>query len=270
MQLLAEGKYFGQSRAEVRLSCGSISQYDYNVQQTGWHYHENPYFMYVLSGKMIDGSKRGSILCPTGSLMLNNWQEAHYNEKHTPSAGGFHLELDRSWMKNLGVKFSFLEGNQKITDPRIHLLFAKLYYEFRQADQFSAIAIKSLIFQICDALNTSNNQEKIATPSWLNTVIEILHDKTEDISLQYLANQIGVHPIYLSRAIPQHLGVGLGEYLRILKLQRALPRLIEQTEKLSQVAYGAGFSDQSHLNRVFKQYFKMSPGKYRKSLRNFS
>jgi AraC-like DNA-binding protein len=48
-----------------------------------------------------------------------------------------------------------------------------------------------------------------------------------------------------------------------MRLRLALAReLVEAGEPLSSVAYDAGFADQSHLTRRFKQAFGVTPGAY--------
>lgn len=103
MKILPKGTYYGNQDSEVSFNGILLSQYDYTIDQTPWHYHENPYFMYVIQGNMIDGNAKVKTLCPSGSLMYNNWQEDHYGVKHSNKARGFHLECERSWFDNNNI-----------------------------------------------------------------------------------------------------------------------------------------------------------------------
>jgi AraC-like DNA-binding protein len=47
----------------------------------------------------------------------------------------------------------------------------------------------------------------------------------------------------------------------VQRLQRAIARLPH--DSLADVAFGAGFSDQAHLSREFREIAGMSPGEYR-------
>ena len=95
MRVLTKGEYYGNQKSERSFNGVLLSQYSYSADRTDWHYHENPYFMYVLQGNMKDCNKKVQTICPTGSLMFNNWQEVHYGSKHSPKAGGFHLEFEK-------------------------------------------------------------------------------------------------------------------------------------------------------------------------------
>jgi AraC-like DNA-binding protein len=57
--------------------------------------------------------------------------------------------------------------------------------------------------------------------------------------------------------------VTIGEYVRRLRVEAAALRLAASNESISAIAHGTGFSDQSHLTRVFKQRMGVTPGRYR-------
>lgn len=59
-------------------------------------------------------------------------------------------------------------------------------------------------------------------------------------------------------------GWGFADYLRDLRLERAARLLRETAESVAAVAYQTGFSDQSHLQRLFKAKHAISPLAYRK------
>ena len=96
---------------------------------------------------------------------------------------------------------------------------------------------------------------------------ELLHYDTSNLSLQYLSEQLGVHPVHISRAAPKHLSMGLGEYIRQDKIKKAIPLLLDSNSSLTEISYQLGFSDQSHFNRVFNFYLNTNPNLYRKSLK---
>jgi AraC-like DNA-binding protein/mannose-6-phosphate isomerase-like protein (cupin superfamily) len=62
----------------------------------------------------------------------------------------------------------------------------------------------------------------------------------------------------------QTTGWGFGDYLRDLRLERAATLLRESAVSVADVAYRTGFADQSHLQRLFKGKYAISPLTYRK------
>lgn len=266
MQLLTSGKYYGQQNHEVTHAGFLLSKYDYTVDQTDWHYHENPYFMFVLNGNMIDCNAKHKTLCPTGSLMFNNFQEQHYGAKHSNQAGGFHLELDRKWFEQQGMALTLVEGSMLIEHPEVHFLFMKLYHELMNPDEFSSIAVETITHQICDKLSEATTVIHDHQPKWVDRLKALIHEDSANISLKYLSDQLGVHPVHLSRTASRHLSMNLGDYIRQVKLKNAIPLLLDSNDSLTTIAYQSGFSDQSHFNRVFKSQFSISPGAFRKQI----
>lgn len=271
MKTLTKGQYYGVKDLEKSFDEILLSQYNYNTgrtdNRTDWHYHENPYFWYILNGNMMDCNKKMKTLCPAGSLMFTNWQETHYGSKHSDTAAGFHLEFEKSWLEKHDINLAIFEGSQLIEHPKVHFIFAKLYQEFMHNDVYSKITVELLLLQICDSI--SELKEKKSTqniPKWVEHLKELIHFDNSDLDLKNLSEQLGVHPVHISRATSKYLSVNLGEYIRQQKLKRALPLLFNTDNSLTTIAYEAGFSDQSHFNRVFNSVFDMNPSSYRKKL----
>ncbi|MEO0341092.1 MAG: hypothetical protein AAF242_18000, partial [Bacteroidota bacterium] len=227
MQISSKGKYYGARETELSLDQVVLYQYDYDIELTPWHYHENPYFMFVLRGQMVDFNKRTKSLLPAGSLMLNNWQEQHYGLRHSPQATGFHVEFERSWFSKYGIDIKTFEGSHKIDHPLIQLLMSKIYYEFLVSDEHSTLSTELLLLQICDALGTKKEIDNNGIPTWVNQLKDILHEDCTGASLQSLSKEIGVHPVHISRAVPKYFSVSLGEYIRKIKLHQATSLILD-------------------------------------------
>ncbi len=266
MKILTKGKYYGNQKSEVSFNGVLLSQYSYTAERTDWHYHENPYFMYVLGGNMKDCNAKVKTLCPSGSLMFNNWQEPHYGSKHSDNAGGFHLEFEKSWLENNEISLNLLEGSQLIENPQIHFLFTKLYNEFMLTDNYSEVSVEVLLLQICEKLAGIKEINSGNIPTWIHGLKELLHYDTNTLSLKYLSDELKVHPVHISRAAPKYLSMSLGEYIRQQKIKKAIPLLLNPFLSLTEITYQLDFSDQSHFNRVFKSYFKMNPSMFRKKM----
>jgi AraC-like DNA-binding protein len=84
----------------------------------------------------------------------------------------------------------------------------------------------------------------------------------EDITLDKLAALAGFSKSYLLEVFKRHVGISPHNYLTCVRVDHT-KRLLCQGLPISQVAYDAGFVDQSHLNRLFKKYVFVTPGRYR-------
>jgi AraC family transcriptional regulator len=69
--------------------------------------------------------------------------------------------------------------------------------------------------------------------------------------------------VYLASAFRRCYGHTVAEHVRELRVAYALRRLAESEDPLSDIARAAGFADQSHFSRTFKQLTGTTPGAYR-------
>ncbi|HEU5291316.1 MAG TPA: chromate resistance protein ChrB domain-containing protein, partial [Cyclobacteriaceae bacterium] len=106
-------------------------------------------------------------------------------------------------------------------------------------------------------------------PKWAKELKEIIQDQIDTnltLSLRELSESLHVHPSYLSREFSKYFDdLSFGDYIRKLRIEKAIVLLNDTTNTLAEIAYLTGFSDQSHFNRIFKKYTGKNPSEYRKS-----
>lgn len=264
MKILGKGTYYGQKKLELDNKGIILSEYNYDQPNTDWHYHENPYFMYVIEGNLFDVNKKGKTHCPAGSFLLHNWNEVHLNTKETSFARGFHIEFERKWYEQKKLDITMWEGSQKLENPKMHHLLGKIYHEFRCQDHYSEVSIDLLLLELCESSQVPHGSSYKNTPPWVASLAEILHDTSyENLSLQELSDELNVHPVHISRTIPRYFGATLGSYVRQQKIKKALVYLFSTNYSLTEIAFLCGFADQSHFTRTFKSYFGKTPKEYR-------
>lgn len=157
MKISTKGKYYGQLNSEMEFKGVLLTRYDYHGDRTPWHYHENPYFMFVLDGNMMDANKKQKNLLASGDLMFTNWQEPHFGSKHSDKAAGFHLELERSWLNTYDISLEDIEGSLHLENPIIKSLMTKIYLESRIQDKQSQASIELLILDVLDRIKHSQS-----------------------------------------------------------------------------------------------------------------
>lgn len=82
-----------------------------------------------------------------------------------------------------------------------------------------------------------------------------------------LAEDLGMHPVSVTRLFRRHLGRGVKACLRSVRVRQAADRLAQTQVPLACVATQTGFSDQAHLCRDFKRTLGLTPGHYRRLAR---
>jgi AraC-like DNA-binding protein len=84
-------------------------------------------------------------------------------------------------------------------------------------------------------------------------------------TLQSLAGRVGMSPFHLQRLFAQTTGLSPRQQHMLARL-RQVRRLLLDDMAISEIAVACGFSDQSHLNRVFARLMGIPPGRYRTQL----
>jgi AraC family transcriptional regulator len=86
------------------------------------------------------------------------------------------------------------------------------------------------------------------------------------VALREVARECGLSVGYFSHSFRRSLGVASHKWLIEQRVVLSKEKLRDDGLSLSDVATECGFSDQSHLTRVFRQTVGVSPGAWRRAL----
>ena len=266
MKFLAKGQFFGVARKTTTFGALTITDTVYpEPVSVPWHYHENPLFTFFLKGHVLETSRKDSFYCTAGSLLFSNCQEPHCNTRHARDMHYIHVELENRWFALHQLALTNYEGHILLNDPRVRNLFNNIYGESRLNDSASRMAIEGLLLQAFSVIKRSAEKISAESPAWVQNLKEFIHEHcSEAISLERLARECRRSPVYLSQVFPRYFGETFGEYLRRVRIAKAARLLNTKSKPLAEVAYAAGFSDQSHFTRCFKKVQGMTPGEYQK------
>jgi AraC-like DNA-binding protein len=94
---------------------------------------------------------------------------------------------------------------------------------------------------------------------------EKLLDTNGALEIAPLASEAGLSTRQFQRSFTQQVGIAPKAYARLCRLSHAI-YMHEQFPKLdwSEIAYGCGYSDQSHLAREFRELQNESPTQFRR------
>jgi AraC family transcriptional regulator len=137
-------------------------------------------------------------------------------------------------------------------------------------DDFSPLIIEGLTLEIlAEVARTGTPHLGPSPPRWLERIREMLHTHfAESVSLAWLAEAAGVHPVSAASAFRRFYRCTIGQYLRRCRVDFACRRLTKSGDSLAEIALAAGFADQSHFCRTFKRHTGLTPAVYRQMARH--
>lgn len=114
------------------------------------------------------------------------------------------------------------------------------------------------------ALNQSNAESGL---DLLNYVHHNIY-QPEELKTSKMALKFNVSPTYISEYFKTKTGQSIQQYTIAYKVKLIETRLKFTNMQINEIVYEFGFSDASHLNRLFKKYTGLNPSDYKKQFKN--
>jgi AraC-like DNA-binding protein len=147
-------------------------------------------------------------------------------------------------------------------DPYVALVARRAVEELDRPDDLTPMAVEAAALELLARVTRTARPER--QPAWLREARALVHDRfAEPLTLNEVAEEVGIEPHRLARAFRRTLGEPMADYVRRLRVDTAATLLRTTTLPISQVATDAGFADQSHLTRWFGRLMGMTPAQYR-------
>lgn len=236
------------------------------------HTHDRATVAVILRGSFDGLMRSGSHPCPQASILTEPPGEPHGNLFERAGADVLTIQPDPARLELLEPLAGVLGEVNHLRDLAVAALAGRICTELREPDAVSPFAVEGLILELLAQLarlpNPPGPRASRRPPRWLGQARDILHDRYSDqLRVADVASAVGVHPVHLTRLFRLHYGAPVGAYLRGLRLTWAAGMLSDSNETIAQIAFQAGFFDQSHFTRVFKRQFGLTPLAYRRAAR---
>ena len=103
------------------------------------------------------------------------------------------------------------------------------------------------------------------SPQRMRRLIEFIETNLDDdLSLDAMAAEVGISPLYLARAFKKAIGQSPHQYVLARRIERAKELLRTTEMPIVDVALSVGFSSQSHLSHWMIRHAGISPAAYRR------
>ncbi|GAB3281245.1 hypothetical protein GCM10027347_56760 [Larkinella harenae] len=171
------------------------------------------------------------------------------------------------WAISAGLAFNITDDQQLLTQALV--LYDALYSwsKHLQSTQHTQSPTERLLLQVLHSYLKPTGNKK--PPAWVEGLKEAIQDQMDTnltLSLTELAQSLDVNPAYVSRTFARYFDdLSFGQYIRKLRIEKALHLLETTRYTLTEIAYLTGFSDQSHFTRIFKLHLGQNPSEYRKN-----
>jgi YesN/AraC family two-component response regulator len=155
------------------------------------------------------------------------------------------------------------------------------------ADHYFAkpFSVDLLVLTVHKVFSQSEKVKLRYSRDYLTTATELVHSEKDKEFLTRLLNLIEAHiedpdldvelicdHLFISRSklyqkIKSISDLSIGDFIKTIRLKKALRLMTHEVIPLNEVAYRCGFQSQGYFSRVFKKEFGNSPSEYLRDLR---
>jgi AraC family transcriptional regulator len=262
---LGYAKYHGQTLRKVEFPDFSLADIAYAPALTlRPHAHEHAILCFNMLGGCTEWVGSSEWTLEPSTLRYHAPDEVHADRIGSDGWRIFTVEFTTEAYQRLADQNVVFDGPTQLHDVYLATLGRRLYREFRDIDDASALAIESLVLEVAvEAARRAPLGRETRIPKWLRNAEDLLRERfTRSIVLSAVAREVGVHPVHLARTFHRTFGQTMGDFIRMLRVDFACSRMRNRAS-LASIALSAGFADQSHFCRTFKRVVGMTPSDYR-------
>ncbi|MEC0181559.1 response regulator [Paenibacillus peoriae] len=125
--------------------------------------------------------------------------------------------------------------------------------------------LKEWIFLMMNKLKSEWSASEQNAKSYVVKQVQelITQDKGQELSVKTIADQVYLHPVYLSKIYKAETGEGLGDYIIRMRMERALYLLKYSNKKIYEITTELGYQNPQYFSKMFKKHYGMTPHEFR-------
>jgi AraC-like DNA-binding protein len=249
--------------------------------------------IYVVDGTGIQVINDNKFQYRKGNLFLVTPQDVHSFEITTPTKF-FFLRFNEYYIRENSqngqsetvLRMEYILQNashrpgcilkNKIDKPLIASLIESIIQEQDNQQIYHQKIIEQIVNTIITivARNIALKLPKNIKETTGEMVLEILHYIQENIynpkqlKAEKVSEHFNISLNYLGKYFKKQTGETLQEYIANYKLRLIEARLLNSDMRINEIADELNFSDESHLNKVFRKHKGMNPSEFRKKFCN--
>ncbi|MEK3849477.1 response regulator [Paenibacillus sp. FSL R7-0340] len=125
--------------------------------------------------------------------------------------------------------------------------------------------LKEWILSMMNKLKSEWSASEQSAKSYVVKQVQelISQDKGQELSVKTIADQVYLHPVYLSKIYKAETGEGLGDYIIRMRMERALYLLKYSNKKIYEITTELGYQNPQYFSKMFKKHYGMTPHEFR-------
>ena len=276
---MSDGKYEIVPKDEF-LPIRFFTSYDRRHTRVAPHWHDYIEVIYLLSGRLeLMVNTQQLSLSPDDMIVIGS-NHIHSTCSNNLETAAYVLQVSMNFLKNNSTKYPHILYDQIINsknDPSGKMNYLKhLFKEFSLIEgsynEFSNLKRTSLLYDTLATLikyftNPSpqpSPQLTHAVYKHLNIIIEFISDNYHQrLTLDEIAEKAGFTKHYLSRFFSKYVGMTVGEYINMLRLNEAYTLVLNSELSLTEIMDNCGFANYPTFVKNFKTSYLMTPSKLR-------
>ncbi|KIO52004.1 chromate resistance protein ChrB domain-containing protein [Flavobacterium hibernum] len=219
------------------------------------HYNEECTFDYII--------KKYQITDPAVLIMSKIVRGADTDRHDLAKESAGLWAISAGLAHNITNDFELLKNGMMLYDA----LYSWATHLYKQ-NHLQNSPFESLLHEVYTKFLKDKKSSK-KTPAWVKDLKEIIQDQIDaqfTFDLKKISSDLELNPSYLSREFSKYFeDLNFGDYVRKLRIEKAINLIQNSTYTLTEIAYMTGFSDQSHFTRIFKLHTGKNPSSYKKS-----
>jgi AraC-like DNA-binding protein len=237
------------------------------------HAHEHFSIGAITAGRSTYIHEQSQFEVSTGTVVLMNPGDVHAcNPIEDQPWSYLMLYVETAWLTDLQHQLGFSDDLAFRRFALTHTADASLFdglkalYEVLVDPQQDVLRKQSTAVEFFSdvQLRLNPTDPPLREPNFkLERAADFIRDHcTQMLKLEDICEAAQLSPSYLIRAFKQHYGMTPHAFLVNRRIQFARDQL-RHGKLIADVALEAGFADQAHFQRAFKQHLAATPGQYR-------
>lgn len=205
--------------------------------------YDPPTFIHLLETGQWDGFKERLQQIEAAFGALTEQTEEHLDATRTVLMSSFHYMAHRN-----NTLLSDVVGTE--------LIYGQTFRSVSQLLQWAQKVVDVLKHKL--EKDISNQQQTI-----IRDIKVFIAANLSSVSLQSVADHVGLHPVYVSKLFKQLWSTSLSEYILSVKMEHAVAWLRNTSDKVYEISDRLGYSNSQYFIKVFKEHYGMTPQDYR-------